>query len=146
MCSFAAYLEDEGLSPQTGKTYLAAVRNMQISLGLPDPREESVVQAGISRARLLKGAPAMIRLPITAQLLGQIRTSLEKSSHRECCTAFFGFFQLGELLTESAIGFNQRLHLAWGMWQLMTGRTHIWCGYTQRRINSVRASTSYWAV
>ena len=39
LCSFAAYLADEGLAPQTGKSYLAAVRNMPLSLGLPDPRE-----------------------------------------------------------------------------------------------------------
>ena len=39
--SFVSFLADEGLAPQTGKSYLAAVRNMQISLGLPDPRESS---------------------------------------------------------------------------------------------------------
>ncbi len=32
LCSFAAFLADQGLAPQTGKGYLAAVRNMQISL------------------------------------------------------------------------------------------------------------------
>ena len=38
LCSFAAYLADQGLSPQTIKGYLAAVQNTQISLGFPDPR------------------------------------------------------------------------------------------------------------
>ena len=127
LCSFAAYLADQGLSPQTGKVYMAAIRNMQISLGLPDPREQSSlpilkrVQAGISRVRLLKGAPSRIRLPITTQLLRQVRSALNKSSHPEksllwavCCTAFFGFFRLGELLLESATAFRQSLHLAWG--------------------------------
>ena len=36
LCSFVAYLADEGLSPQTAKSYLAAVRNVQLS---PDPCE-----------------------------------------------------------------------------------------------------------
>ena len=41
MCCFAAFLADEGLAPHTGKGYLAAVRSMQISLGLPDIRDQS---------------------------------------------------------------------------------------------------------
>ena len=89
--SFAAFLADQGLAPQTGKTYmyLAAVRSMQISLGLPDPRDQSSlpilkrVQAGISRARLLKASPPRVRLPITAQLLSKIKSALEGSSHPE---------------------------------------------------------------
>ena len=127
LCSFAAFLADQGLAPQTGKTYLAAIRSMQISLGLPDPTDRSSlpilkrVWAGISRARLLKGSPPRVGLPITTQLLSQIRATLDKSSHPEkaalwtvCCMAFFGFFRLGELLLDSPAGFNQRLHLAWG--------------------------------
>ena len=35
LCSFAAFLADQGLSPQTIKS------GLQISLGLPDPREQS---------------------------------------------------------------------------------------------------------
>ena len=41
LCSYVAYLADDGLSPQTAKSYLAAVRNVQLSLGLPDPCEAS---------------------------------------------------------------------------------------------------------
>lgn len=54
LCYFSVFLVNQGLSPQTGKSYLAAVHSMQISLGLPDPREQSSmpilkrVQAGIS--------------------------------------------------------------------------------------------------
>ena len=40
-CCFAAFLADQGLTPQTVKGYLAAVRNVQVSLGLPDPRDQS---------------------------------------------------------------------------------------------------------
>ena len=37
-CCFAAYLVDQGLAPQTGSSYLAVVRSIQISLGLPDTK------------------------------------------------------------------------------------------------------------
>lgn len=89
LCCFAAHLADEGLSPQTGKSYLSAVRSMQISLGLPDPREQSSlpmlkrVQAGISRARLTQGSLSRVRLPITAHVLSQIHDALSHSSNPE---------------------------------------------------------------
>ena len=114
LCSFAAFLADQGLAPQTGKGYLAAVRNMQISLGLPDPRDQSSmpmlrrVQAGIQRMRAISGAPSRNRLHITATLLERIRVQLPTMSHPHkellwaiACTAFFGFFRLGELLLAS---------------------------------------------
>ena len=110
LCSFAAYLADQTLAPQTIKSYLSALRDMQISLGLPDPREQSSlpilkrVQAGISRARILKGSPPRIRLTVIAHILERIRTALMASAnpekHATCIWAvaastFFGFFALG---------------------------------------------------
>ena len=125
--SFATYLADDNLAPQTGKTYLSAVRNTQLSLGLPDPREASSmpilkrVQAGIKRIRMLKGASVRIRLPITIPILQQIKQKLVLTSHPEqvviwaiACTAFFGFFRLGELLLTSEVEFNPAIHLCWG--------------------------------
>ena len=126
LCSFAAYLADQGLSPQTIKSYLAGVRNMQLSLGLPDPRDQSSlpilkrVQAGIWRARL-GTTPARVRLPVTLPLLWQLRQYLDTTAHRErvamwaiCCMAFFGYFRLGEVLLESPNSFDQQYHLTWG--------------------------------
>ena len=127
LCSFAAAMADDGLAPQTVKSYLAAIRNTQLSLGLPDPREQSSlpvlkrVLADISRSRLGRGQPSRVRLPVTAVLLRRIREELERSAHPErrvlwavCCTAFFGFFRLGELLRSSPSDFNPKLHLSWG--------------------------------
>ena len=127
LCAFAAHLADAGLAGQTIKAYLAAVRNTQLSMGLPDPREQSSlpilkrVQAGIARVRLGRSQPSRVRLPITARILLQIKQELGQSAHPEkrvlwavCCTAFFGFFRLGELLLLSPSAFNPRLHLAWG--------------------------------
>lgn len=111
LCAFVAFLADQCLAPQTSKAYLSALRSMQISLGFPDPREHSSlpvlkrVQAGISRARMVKGSPPRIRLPITGQVLCRIGAHLVASSDSDkpvllaiACTAFFGFFRLGELL------------------------------------------------
>ena len=127
LCSFATFLADQGLAPQTGKSYLSALRSMQISIGLPDPREQSSlpvlkrVQAGISRTRMLKGSPPRIRLPITAHILGRIHHALITSSIPDkivlwavSASAFFGFFRLGELLPLSATSYNPATGLAWG--------------------------------
>ena len=102
LCSFAAFLAEDGLAPPTIKLYQAAIHNTQLSLGLPDPREQSAlpvlmrVLAGIGRARLQQ---LRIRLPITAPMLRRIKGELERTAHPEsrvlwavCCTAFFGFF------------------------------------------------------
>ena len=127
LCSFAAFLADQELAPQTIKSYLAAVRNMQISLGLPDPRDQSSmpmlrrVQAGIARLRMAKGSTPRVRLPITPHILSRIQQFLSSSPDIDkhavwavAITAFFGFFRLGELLPESANAFNEATDLAWG--------------------------------
>ncbi len=128
LCFFATHLAEEGLAPQTGKAYLSALRNAQIYLGLPDPRERSSlpllkrIQAGISRTRLQRGvAQPKIRLPITLQTLGKVKESLFSSADPNrtvewaiACTTFFGFFWLGELLPESSRAYNQATSLAWG--------------------------------
>ena len=126
---FATHLANENLcgAPQTIKSYLAAVRNMHILLGFPDPRDQSSlpllkrVQAGISRIRMLRGSQSRVRLPITAQILAQIRTVLDSSAHPHkvvlwaiAAMAFFGFFRLGELLPETPSSFNPTTDLVWG--------------------------------
>ena len=127
LCTFAAFLADQGLAPQTIKSYLSAVRNMQISLGLPDPRDQSSmprlkrVQAGIARLRMLKGTAPRVRLPITPHVLSRIHDFLSSSPDQDktvilavATTAFFGFFRLGELLPTSTAAFNLTTDLAWG--------------------------------
>lgn len=42
LCHFVAYLREEGLRYQTLKTYLAAVRHMQISHEMGDPKIGSI--------------------------------------------------------------------------------------------------------
>ena len=112
MCSLAANLADAGLAPQTIK---AAVRSMQLSLGLPDPRDNSSpplprrVLAGIGRARLFQRGRPQVKLPITGPLLVRIHDSLLWSGNPDSTLiwvvasfAFFGFFCLEELMVELA--------------------------------------------
>ncbi len=127
LCTYAAFLVDQQLSPQTIKSYLSALRNWQISLGLPDPREQSSmpmlkrVQACICRLRLTRGSPTRIRLPVTPRLLRQIKQALASSVNSAklviwavAATAFFGFFRLGELLCSTPQDFNKSMCLSWG--------------------------------
>ena len=127
LCCFTAYLADQHLAPQTISSYLAAVRNMHFSLGLPDPRDSSSllilkrVQAGIRRTRLQGASQPRICLPITARVLGKLKEALDKSTHPQrillwavACSAFFGFFRLGELLPEKATPGNPATSLTWG--------------------------------
>ena len=92
MCCYASFLANWSLTPQTINSYLSAVRNMQITLGLPDLREKSSlpmlkrVQAGIKRVWLMRGAPPRIRLPITVNVLEKIRLHLNKVSHHAQCS------------------------------------------------------------
>lgn len=79
LCYFASYLASQNLAPQTIKTYLAGIRHMQITLGLPEPKEFSslprlqLVQAGIKRVHATKPAEGTrIRLPITPAILKSI--------------------------------------------------------------------------
>ena len=73
---------------RTGTTaYLATVQNAQISMGLPEPWENSSlpllkrVQAGISRIRLQQGKrSSCTRSPITMHILGRMREASVASS------------------------------------------------------------------
>ena len=80
LCQFAVFLGNAGLTPQTAKIYLAAVRNLQLSLGLPDPRDTSslprlkLLLAGIRRVRARDPThSARVRLPITLAALATMK-------------------------------------------------------------------------
>ena len=128
LCYFAVTLAEEGLAPQSIKTYLAAVRNMHISLGFPDPRANSSllilrrIQAGIQRVQATKGTPSSrVRLPITPPILDRLREHWQSTEHpnKLCLWAvstlcFAGFFRLGELLPSSIPQSGTGAGLRWG--------------------------------
>ena len=127
LCTLAAHMADVGLSSQSIKTYLATVRNTQLSLELPDPRDQfslpvlKRVQTGVSRSRLGRLQTTKIGLPIMAPLLTRIKAELECSAHLEgplmwpvCCVACFRFFHLGELLLSSRSSTSTHMHILHG--------------------------------
>lgn len=74
LCQFCAFIADQGLSHQTIKCYLSAIRFHQIFSGLPDPGISNMVRLeqllkGIKsvQARLKKNQRP--RLPITPSIL-----------------------------------------------------------------------------
>lgn len=129
LCQFAAFLAQQGLSSQTVKTYLAAIRNLQISLGFPDPRDTSslphlkLVLMGIRRLQSRSRAnAARIRLPITFSILSGIKKVWEDAGvdhdrlllWAAATVCFFGFFRSGEITVPSAAAFDPTIHLSWG--------------------------------
>ena len=111
LCLFAAFLANQGLQARTIQAYLSALRHFQIAAGLPAPAFSSwpwlhYVTRGIKRTQ---GSLNRVRLPITASIMRDLRhrwSPVGEAGPRNqlfwavACTAFFGFFRLGELLPE----------------------------------------------
>ena len=115
-----AYLASS-VSYGTIKSYLCAVRSLQIDLGYGDPllatpRLEHVPR-GIRLALSLKSPVRPPRLPVTQNLMLLIRTSLNLADFDHAmfwaafCTAWFGFLRVSEF-TSSPSGFDPAVHLS----------------------------------
>ena len=129
LCYYATYLACQRLAPQTIKTYLAAIRYMQITLGLPEPREFSslprlrLVQTGIQRTHLQQNTtPPRVRLPIMPAILTRMKDHWSARAQEPdivmlwaaACLRFFGFFRSGEITIPSNNTFDEKVHLGWG--------------------------------
>ena len=105
----------------------SGVHTSSVSMSLPDPREQSSlpllrrVQVGISRIRLQSGKQMVkVRLPVIVHILQRIHDTWMNSSNPDrvmlwavAAAAFFGFFRLGELLSDAS-AWNSATDLAWG--------------------------------
>ena len=125
-----SFFANQKLSPQTIKTYLAGIHHMQITLGLPEPREFSslprlrLVQAGIQQVHAqVATAPTRIRLPITPTVLQQIQDFWSRKSHGDpdiimlwaaATLCFFRFFRSGEITVPSKNVYDPKKRLTWG--------------------------------
>ena len=126
LCYYATYLACQQLAPRTIKTYLAAIRHMQITLGLPEPREFSslprlrLIQTGIQCTHMQRSTtPPRVRLPITPVILGRMKDywsarPREPDIGMLWAASCLGFFRSGEITIPSNNSFDSKVHLSWG--------------------------------
>ena len=123
ICQFASYLANQGLSHSTIKSYISAIRHLQISHGLPDPGIPDMpklegVMKGIKATQARSNTTSPKRLPITTDILGQIYSIWEAEGplqdHKMLWAAvtlsFFGFLRSGEVTVPSDTGFDASVH------------------------------------
>lgn len=126
---FATYLATRGLKAQSIRTYLAAVRNLQLTMGLPDPRDSSslprlkLALAGIRRVQAeSSNRSTRTRLPITPAILRRVRELWNARASKAdyvmpwaaMTLCFFGFLRSGEITIPSQNAFDASAHLSWG--------------------------------
>ena len=121
---FVSHLAQQGLTHQTIKVYLSAVRNLHVSAGLHNqfaaqltPRLEMVLK-GIKKDKA--AATPRTRLPITVEIMERLRCTLIKqpTDHNNimmwaaCSLAFFGFLRCSEFTVPSQEGYSPAVHLS----------------------------------
>ena len=124
LCRFVSFLATEKVSHSSTKTYLSAVRHLQVSYCYPDPQLYSMpklqgVVRGIKsqQARTKNFSPK--RLPITTSVLRRLRAHLgSRFSDPDMLmiwaassVCFFGFLRAGELTVPSDKEFDPASHL-----------------------------------
>ena len=125
LCRYVAHLAGDNLSYTTVKTYLAAVRQLQVAEGWGDPEMNKMprlaqVIRGIKAAQARSpSASRAKRLPITLALLRKIKKSWQGEENRWNSTmlwaavtmCFFGFLRSGEITLITAESFDEGAHL-----------------------------------
>ena len=126
LCSFVAFLADEKLRHRSIKTYMSAVRHMQIRAGLPDPFGATVqmprleyVLRGIKQKEAENGANNRECLPIMPHILGRLWEVWATTGHLQdtkliwaaSTLCFFAFLRAGEISTPSTTSYDPATNL-----------------------------------
>lgn len=124
LSAFVAHLHKGGLAPGTVKSYLAAVRYVQIAQGFGDPRMGDMPQLEYVVKGMKRTAPprsGRTRLPITPEILVKLKRVWATRKDRRvaamlwaaACMCFFGFLRTGEVVTPSDSSFDSSTHLTY---------------------------------
>ena len=124
LCSFVSFLALESLKHRSIKVYLSAVRHMQISEGLADPFQGTMlwleyVLKGIKQAQAEEGRKERTRHPVTPTVLRQLKWVWDKRVHQwdtrlicaAYCLCYFAFLRIGEITVPSDAAFDPTDHL-----------------------------------
>ena len=139
LCRYVAHLAEQGLAPKTIKLYLSAVRHLQVSMSLTDPRMgdmprlERVVK-GVKREYVRKNPDKRERLPITPELLMLMKQVWSRDDPKSfdhtmlwaACACYFGFLRSGEVTVPSEAAYDSSVHLNMAeisMWQWTASKT-----------------------
>jgi hypothetical protein len=113
---YVTYLHDQKLKYSTIKTYLSALRSMHVLQGFPNPLENCHrLQMALRSIQQASDAPIQ-KLPITVQLLCNIRDVMgihynDKLMWAAMTLGLFGLLRAAEFTVTSSSGFNSQIHM-----------------------------------
>ena len=119
LCKFVAHLALNNITVSTIKVYLSGVRQLHVREGQPPPPTTGMarlmqVLRGIKISQAASNRPARQRLPITPEILRQVKARWQQEPPSQdrimlwtaFLTCFFSFFRSREICSNQADMFN----------------------------------------